>query len=91
MNDQTETEVFRNAIERLNIKTIDAPRLFNVTRQTLSAWINGKSKVPKAAFVTLLAMENAAFQRTRERMEDIARTARLISQITPGSGGNLEP
>ena len=82
MNDTTDAEVFCYAIERLEIKTTDAPRLFSVTRQTLSSWIHGKSKIPKAAFVVLLAMENEAYQRTQARVEDIARTARTIAEIT---------
>ena len=77
-----EAEVFSEAIRRLNVKTTDAPHLFGVTRQTLSSWTKGKSKIPKAAFVVLLAMENEAYQRTQARVEDIARTARLIGQIT---------
>ena len=79
---KTEAEVFSEAIRRLNVKTTDAPRLFNVTRQTLSSWARGKTKIPKAAFVAIVALENEAYQRTQARVEDIARTARTIAEIT---------
>jgi len=86
MNDP-ETEVFSDAIVRLKIKTTDAPRLFGVTRQTLSSWTKGKSKIPKAAFVTLLAMENAAAQKARERVEHIDTLAKIIGRINQAENG----
>ena len=51
-------------------------------RQTLSSWARGKTKIPKAAFVAIVALENEAYQRTQARVEDIARTARTIAEIT---------
>ena len=80
MNDP-EAEVFRNAIERLSIRTTDAPRLFNVTRQTLSSWARGKTKIPKAAFVTLLELENSASKKASERVEHINTLARIVGRL----------
>ena len=82
---QHETEVFTAAIDRLNIQTIDAPRIFGVTRQTLSNWIRGNTKVPKSAFITLLELENNTAARLRERMDAINETARRIN------AGNFDP
>jgi DNA-binding transcriptional regulator YiaG len=85
MNDTADAEVFRNAVERLKIKTTDAPRLFSVTRQTLSSWIHGKSKIPKAAFVLLLELENTASKKASERVEHINTLARIVGRINqPG-------
>ena len=73
-----EQQVFSAALDRLNIKTIDAPRLFGVTRQTLSCWMRGKTKIPKEAFVTMLEIENGTHTKTRERMEEIAATVERL-------------
>lgn len=79
---EPEAEVFREAVERLNIKTTDAPHLFGCTRQTLASWTKGNvTKIPKAAFITLLAMENAAFKKTYESMKEANQTARIVRQI----------
>jgi transcriptional regulator with XRE-family HTH domain len=76
---QHETDVFSAALERLQIKTIDAPRIFGVTRQTLSNWMRGNTKVPKAAFITLLELENNTAARLRERLDAISETARRVN------------
>lgn len=73
-----ETAVFAAAIERLEIRTIDAPRIFGVTRQTLSCWMRGKTKVPKSAFVTLLELENTTAARLQARLDAIKETAERI-------------
>lgn len=82
---QHETDVFSAALERLQIKTIDAPRIFGVTRQTLSNWMRGNTKVPKSAFITLLELENNTAARLRERLDAINETARRIN------AGEFEP
>jgi|GEM_PF-3710538 len=56
--DNNELEVFRCAVDRLKIKSIDAPEVFGVTRQTFSHWINDQTKLPPSAFVALLNYEN---------------------------------
>ena len=73
-----ETAVFAAAIERLEIRTIDAPRIFGVTRQTLSCWMRGKTKVPKSAFITLLELENTTAARLQARLDAIKETAERI-------------
>lgn len=71
-----ETEVFAAAIARLNIQTIDAPRIFGVTRQTLSNWQRGLTKVPKSAFVTLLELENETGDNVKAQISETVESVR---------------
>ena len=71
-----ETEVFAAAIARLNIQTIDAPRIFGVTRQTLSNWQRGITKVPKSAFVTLLELENETGDNVKAKISETVESVR---------------
>lgn len=74
-----EAAIFRDAIARLNIKSIEAPRIFNVHRQTLYRWTSGKSEIPKAAFVKLLEIENAATGTLHERLDSIRDLAKHMN------------
>jgi len=71
-----ETEVFAAAIARLNIQTIDAPRIFGVTRQTLSNGQRGLTKVPKSAFVTLLELENETGDNVKAQISETVESVR---------------
>ena len=90
-----ETEVFAAAIARLNIQTIDAPRIFGVTRQTLSNWQRGLTKVPKEAFVTLLELENETGANVKasitETVESVRERIDMLDEIAGRiSGANAE-
>lgn len=73
-----EAEIFRKALERLKIKGVDAPRIFGVARQTLATWANGRTKIPRAAFVILLQIDNTNAARTQERFDQIAETVERL-------------
>lgn len=90
-----ETAVFSAAIARLNIQTIDAPQIFGVTRQTLSNWQRGLTKVPKSAFVTLLELENETDANVKasitETVESVRERIDMLDEIAGRiSGPNAE-
>ena len=71
-NPKDEAEVFRKAVDRQKIKTVDAPRYFGVTRHTLASWMHGQTKIPRTACIILLDLENLHAARTKERTDQIA-------------------
>lgn len=77
---EQETETFTTACRRLAITATKAPAIFDVTRQTFSSWIHGKTKIPHRAFIALLEFENRDFLRTSERMVQIRETAALLNK-----------
>ena len=72
MNER-ETAVFSSAAVRLGIKSIDAPLIFGVTRQTFSCWIRGKTKIPPWAFVVLVEHENRLAERLAAIQDTVTR------------------
>jgi len=75
-----EAEVFKEAVERLKIKGIDAPRWFGVARQTLASWTSGRTTIPREAFIILLEADNLNHRRTQERFDQIAATVERLKK-----------
>ena len=85
------TDLENDGIRSILIKTIDGPRIFGVTRQTLSCWINGKTKVPRAAFIALLEFENASAAATVRVQERMAAIKEMASRIQSGNSSMPSP
>lgn len=90
-----ETAVFSAALDRLGIKFIDAPRIFQCSRQTLSNWQRGLTKVPRNAFVILLEFENARAANVKasitETVESVRERIDMLDEIAGRiSGPNAE-
>ncbi len=90
-----ETAVFSAALDRLGIKFIDAPRIFQCSRQTLSNWQRGLTKVPKSAFVILLELENETDANVKasitETVESVRERIDMLDEIAGRiSGPNAE-
>ncbi|MDD2956477.1 MAG: hypothetical protein PHD67_09225 [Oscillospiraceae bacterium] len=76
----------------MQIKTTDAPRLFGVTRQTLSTWARRLAKVPKTALVTLLELENKAHEQERTAMQRAEERRAAISEtVARINAGDFDP
>ena len=86
--DPTPAEILTAACRRLNITTVKAPEIFEVTRQTLANWQSGKTKVPPTVFMRIVAIENALavhFAEHAARVEERAAAMRsLAATLTAG-------
>jgi len=50
--------ILADAVERMSLRTKDAPFLFGVTPETFSHWLNARTRIPPWVFARLVEIEN---------------------------------
>ena len=70
-----EQAIFQMACTRKGITATTGPEIFKVSRPTFWAWMNSRHKIPHAAFVRLVELDNQIDPAQWERMHDAERRA----------------
>lgn len=76
---EEKTKTFAEAVERIGLQTSEACRIFGCTRQTFANWTTGRTRVPEAAFLTLIRYENDQYKMIQERRDEIADVVRRLN------------
>ena len=76
---EEKTKAFAEAVDRIGLRAGEACRIFGCTRQTFANWTTGRTRVPDAAFLTLIRHENEQYRMIQERREEIADVVRRLN------------